>query len=340
MADYLAFLRTKRVLGGAARCSGRSPRAGRSGGASASGITRIFLASPTAKDPLRRTAYLLDETPEHQRRVARATSSTLSSARRSSPRSALAAHRWARSGEDRRRPRALRSPARLRPGEHRPARARALRPRSSRAGSPPSTAWSTAGSCPKTKLERAWERGRDCASAHLFGMAASSPAELKSAKYVISAAGPLLPALGDDRPGRAGRGRLRRRCAAPHRRLEGPRVRAPGGLDAARHLRHRPDAVCDPTRDFPPSLGTMGRHRRAARRGPAPDQPAAALQPLRRRTSNGRTPTSPQSVTQMLLATEGPEGRTSSRPRTSPSPLRPDACQRCPFRKLCWEEHQ
>lgn len=46
-----------------------------------------------------------------------------------------------------------------------------------------------------------------------------------------------------------------------------------------------------------------------------------------------------ESVTQMLCATEGKKGKdllATDFPTTSS----PDACQRCPYRKLCWEENQ
>jgi hypothetical protein len=44
-----------------------------------------------------------------------------------------------------------------------------------------------------------------------------------------------------------------------------------------------------------------------------------------------------ESVIRMLLATEGRKGK-ELRPSDFPVAASPDACQRCPFRRLCWED--
>jgi hypothetical protein len=44
-----------------------------------------------------------------------------------------------------------------------------------------------------------------------------------------------------------------------------------------------------------------------------------------------------QSVTQMLLATEGRKGSELGA-EDFPVAASPDVCQRCPYRRLCWEE--
>jgi hypothetical protein len=46
-----------------------------------------------------------------------------------------------------------------------------------------------------------------------------------------------------------------------------------------------------------------------------------------------------ESVTQMLLATGGKKGKDLT-PEELPAAASPDACRRCPFRKLCWEDNQ
>jgi hypothetical protein len=46
-----------------------------------------------------------------------------------------------------------------------------------------------------------------------------------------------------------------------------------------------------------------------------------------------------QTVTEMLLATEGKKGK-EVQATDLPVASSPDACQRCPYRKLCWEENQ
>ena len=93
---------------------------------------------------------------------------------------------------------------------------------------------------------------------------------------------------------------------------------------------------CDPHKDFPAMLG----------RWCVKDARLAEVQLLtnqvRRYTLTeedvGRTNTYiAQSVTQMLLATEGRK-RDQLQASDFPAAADPDVCQRCPFRKLCWEE--
>ena len=93
---------------------------------------------------------------------------------------------------------------------------------------------------------------------------------------------------------------------------------------------------CKPHSDFPASF-VGGRSPTCGSRRPSSSLTRRATTQLSEGDVERADAYIAQSVTLMLLATEGRRKR-SSRLTDFPVAASPEICQRCPYRKLCWEE--
>lgn len=287
-----------------------------------------LLASPTAKDPLRRTAYLLGKLQSLSAWRGNIVDTVIGE----TILPAVRARRAIGLDEARRSARALFERQLAFGREHR-LHEPGLSPAKLENGFAAFYCMEYGGVLPEDEVERAWAEV-ELALANLFGMRELA-SELKSAHYVISQralsfphsgmtvrAVPDVVAFFDDAPPL----------------IVDWKVHVFGLQEAWTQLATYAIALtrCAPHSDFPPSHG----------RWDVKDVRLAEAQLLtnqlrRYRLSDGDVDRADgyiaESVTQMLLATEGRKGK-ELRASDFPVASSPDACQRCPYRKLCWED--